>query len=567
MQTIHLLPQELISQIAAGEVIERPASAVKELVENAIDSGATQIGIEIEAGGLRKIRVVDNGCGMTVEDARLAFTRHATSKIVALEDLLRLRSLGFRGEALASIASIARVNLKTRRSEDVVGTQVEMDGGREELFEPVACSSGSDFTIYGLFEHTPARRKYMKSESTEYGHIFDLLCAIALAHSSVGFRLKKDGVEVFDLPAAQSIKDRVRVLFGGGTANALLPLRYDQSNFTVSGYIGKPELARATKKYQYLFVNGRCIENRLVSHAVKEAFHSLLMHEKNPWFIVDIQMDPALVDCNVHPRKLEVRFVNSQEVHHIIFGAVKHALENNLLTPLIQSANIRTESLLDKVQNFEPLLVGGPAPLGEQVLDFSVQGLALRPLVQIARSYIVAESEEGLVLIDQHAAHERVRYERLMHALENKRDLKQVLLTPLELDLGVDSQRLIRENREDFAALGFEFEEFGGSSFVVRSIPAGLEKRDPERVIQEILADFTAEWKQNRVHRNLESLATMTACRGAIKFGDTLTLGEMQALVKDMQETKNATHCPHGRPSMISFSYDKLETLFKRRNF
>lgn len=562
MNRIHLLDQKLISQIAAGEVIERPASAVKELVENAIDSGAMRIGVEIEAGGLGKIRVVDNGSGMTSEDARMAFARHATSKIMELEDLLSLQSLGFRGEALASIASIARVTLQTRQREARVGTFVEMDAGKEVTFEEAACDSGSDFCVYGLFQHTPARKKYMKSEGTEYGHIFDLLCAVALAHPNVGFRLKKDGAEVFDLPAEQSLKDRVRTLFGGTVANALLPLRYEQSNLKVSGYAGKPELARATKKYQFLFVNGRAIENRLISHAVKEAFHSLLMHEKHPWYVMDIQMDPALVDSNVHPRKLEVKFVNSQEIYRVVFGAVKHALEGSLLSPLLAAAPIQSESLLDRVTSMNRDF----APAQESEL-FEVKGLKFRPLAQIAQSYIIAESDEGLVLIDQHAAHERVRYARLMKALEEKAVTKQALLTPLELDLGVDSRRLIGEHKVDFEALGFEFEAFGGSTYLVRSIPTGLEKKDPERVIQEILLELTNEWKQNHVHSVRESLATMTACRGAIKFGDTLTMMEMQALLTDMEGTENATHCPHGRPSMITLSYDKLETLFKRKNF
>ncbi len=566
MNRIQLLAPKLISQIAAGEVVERPASAVKELVENAIDAGATQIGIEIDGGGLQKIRVVDNGAGMDSDDARMAFTRHATSKIQSLEDLQILQSLGFRGEALASIASIARVTLSTRPRESRVGTLVEMDAGKEIVFEEAACDGGSDFTVYGLFQHTPARKKYMKSESTEYGHIFDLLCGVALAHSSVGFRLKKDGTEVFDLPAEQSLKDRVRSLFGGTVANALLPLHYEQSNLRVGGYVGKPELARASKKYQFLFINGRSVENRLISHAVKEAFHSLLMHEKHPWFIVDIAMDPALVDVNVHPRKLEVQFVNSQEMYRAVFGAVKHALEASFLGPMLAAAPLQTESLLDKVSSFEraPFIA---APMLEETALFEVKGLQFRPLAQIGQSYIIAESEEGLVLIDQHAAHERVRYERLMKALAEKAVLKQPLLTPLELDLGVDSRRLLAEYAADFESLGFEFENFGGATFVVRSIPAGLEKKDPERVIQEILNDLASEFKQNHVLSVRESLATMTACRGAIKFGDPLTMMEMESLLRDMETTPNANHCPHGRPSIVTFSYDKLETLFKRKNF
>jgi DNA mismatch repair protein MutL len=565
MNHIHQLPQKLISQIAAGEVVERPASAVKELVENALDAGASMVGVEIEGGGLQKIRVVDNGSGMSAGDARLAFARHATSKIESLEDLLGLRSLGFRGEALASIASIARVTLQTRREEDRVGTHVEMDAGREVIFEECACEVGSDFNVYGLFQHTPARKKYMKSEATEYSHIFDWLSSMALAYPSVGFRLKKDGAEVFDLPAGQTLKDRIRMLFGGSTVDALLPLNYQQSNLLISGYVGKPELARSSKKYQFIFINGRGIENRLLSHAVKEAFHSLLMHEKHPWFLLDIQMDPALVDVNVHPRKLEVQFVNSQEMYRCVFGSVKHALENNLLGPVFSAgaAPLSSESLLERVElDRTPSPARDFAPL-QQSEAFEVKGLQLRPLAQIANSYIIAESTEGLVLIDQHAAHERVRYERLMKALEKKQVLRQPLLTPLELDLGMDARRLLQEHAVDFEALGFEFENFGGASYVVRAIPAGLENRDPEQVLQEIFADLS----RDAVKNVRETLLTVTACRGAIKFGDSLTMAEMEALLSDMEKTTNPTHCPHGRPSLVTFQFDRLESMFKRRNF
>lgn len=570
MNRIHQLSQKLISQIAAGEVIERPASAVKELVENAIDANATQIGIEIEEGGLRKIRIVDNGDGMSPEDARLAFERHATSKIGKLDDLLKLRSLGFRGEALASIASVARVNLKTREKEERVGTFIEMDAGKELSFEPISHDGGSDFTVHGLFQHTPARRKYMKSESTEYGHIFDLLCGLALAHPQIGFRLKKDGAEVFALPAQQELKDRVRSLFGGSIASALIPVQYEQSNIKLSGFIGKPELARSSKKYQFLFINGRSIENHLVSHAVKEAFHSLLMHQKYPWYLINIEIDPAFVDCNVHPRKLEVRFVNSQEIHRIVFGAVKTALEHNFLSPILASSPIQSESLLDKINSFNKpeisALLERPA-LQETASLFEVNGLNFKALAQIANSYIIAESEEGLVLIDQHAAHERVRYERLMLALASNTAPKQRLLTPLELDIGADSQRLLHEHKNAFEEMGYELEAFGGNTYLIRSVPAGLERKNPERILGEILADITTEYKRDHVQNLRESLATMTACRGAIKFGDSLTLIEMDALLKDMSETANAGHCPHGRPSIITFSFDKLETLFKRKNF
>lgn len=592
MNLIRLLSPELISQIAAGEVIERPASAVKELVENSLDSGAASISIELENGGLQKIRVVDRGSGMSFEDAALAFTAHATSKIASVDDLFSLSTLGFRGEALASIASIAHVVLKTRRPEDRVGTVMELSGGKLIRHEEEACAEGTDISVTGLFHSTPARRKYMKSEATEYGHCFDIVSELAMAHPAVGFRLLKDGELVFDLPVGQNLKERVRILYGGQTADALVPVTYQQSNVVLSGFVGKPELSRSSRKYQFLFVNGHPVDNRLVGHAVQAAFHSLLMNDKFPWYVLDLQLDPTFVDVNVHPRKMEVKFVNTQEIYRIVFGAIQHALEHATLSPIFGGQASVSPSLgmgcsmpsqgtelpsFDLGGDFgaakewgQSPVLGGAKESGDTTAPlFEVKNMQLRPLAQVSNRYIVAESAEGLVLIDQHAAHERVRYERLLKAASEAtaRALSQPLLTPLQLDLGVDSARLLREHASEFSALGYELEEFGGNTFLVRAVPAGLEKRDPERVLREVLDDVTNEWKQNHVKNVREVLATVTACRGAIKFGDPLTMLEMEALLKDMAVTPNCTHCPHGRPALFTWTHEKLEEMFKRRNF
>lgn len=606
---INILTNELISQIAAGEVIERPASCVKELLENSLDAEATMITLEVEDGGLKKIRVSDNGIGIRASEARLAFKRHATSKIARLDDLFNIRSLGFRGEALASIASIARVIMKTRHKDERVGSKLEIDGGKEISFEDDACKIGTDISIYGLFHHTPARKKYMKTERTEYGRIFEMVTQIALAHPEVGFRLMRDGNEIFDLPSKQVLKERIRSLFGGQTADALVPVSYKQSNLKINGFVGKPELARSSKKYQFVFVNGRAIGSAMIGHAVKEAFHSLLMHEKYPWYLLDIKIDPDFVDVNVHPRKLEVKFVNQQEVYKAVRGSVHHALEGEMLAPVERpsfgSNNINTSKGWRNHIGMTPkaAIAKGEMQPGETVkldLDgpvispgitprfdgqrgvnadrtfanrtFNVHGTVLRPLAQIAASYIVAESEDGLVLIDQHAAHERVRYMRLMEELANEKVVSQKLLTPLEMDLGVDSARIVEGHLDDFNALGFEIEPFGdgagrGSTFLVRAVPTGIERREPEQIVREVIADITEEWKQNHVKNVREFLLTYTACRGAIKFGDRLTMQEMEALVADMEKTKHSTHCPHGRPAIVKLTFDKLEEMFKRKNF
>ena len=574
MTKIHQLSDELISQIAAGEVIERPASAIKELVENSLDAGATQISIEVEEGGLKKLRVVDNGIGLSFDDAPLAFSRHATSKLKAVEDLFNIQSLGFRGEALASIASIAQVELLSREKGGRTGVRYAMDGGKLIAHEDTACPEGTDLTILGLFKHPPARRKYMKTEKTEYGHVLTMVSNLALAHPNVAFRLMREGTQVFDMPA-QSMKERVRALYGGQTSQALIPLQFHQTNLLIDGFVGKPELARSGKKYQFIFLNGRSINNGMINHAVKEAFHSLLMHEKYPWFLLNMNIDPQFVDVNVHPRKLEVKFVNQQEVYRAVRGAVHHALQGQMLSPVVSAPVEHTSTQLNfqpmlrtqsQERSFMPAAIAG-TPEFMPADTFNVNGTELRPVAQVANCYIVAESEEGMVLIDQHAAHERVRYAQLMEALEMAQPMKQVLLTPLEMDLGVEAAKLVEEHRPDFHAMGFEIEPFGGNTFLLRAVPAGLEKRNPEQLVQDILTDVTEEWKQNHTKNLREFLLTYTACRGAIKFGDQLTLPEMQALIRDMEKTKHCTHCPHGRPAIVTLTFDSLETLFKRKNF
>ncbi|MFT7183980.1 MAG: DNA mismatch repair protein MutL [Oceanicoccus sp.] len=574
MTKIHQLSDELISQIAAGEVIERPASAIKELVENSIDAGSTQISVEVEDGGLKKLRVVDNGMGLSFSEAPLAFSRHATSKLQKVEDLFNILSLGFRGEALASIASIAEVELLSREKGSRVGVHYLVDGGKLITHEESSCPEGTDISIRGLFKHTPARRKYMKTEKTEYGHILTMVSNLALAHPNTAFRLKRDGSEVFDLPV-QSMKERVRSLYGGQTSQALIPVQFHQTNLLIDGFVGKPELARSGRKYQFIFLNGRSIDSRLINHAVKEAFHSLLMHEKYPWFLLNINIDPQFVDVNVHPRKLEVKFVNQQEVYRAVRGAVHHALQGQMLSPVIsvssesQSTQLNFKPMLRTPmasRSFSPSSIAG-VPEFKPADTFTVNGTELRPVAQVANCYIVAESEEGMVLIDQHAAHERVRYAQLMDALEKAKPLKQVLLTPLEMDLGVEAAKLVEEHRPDFYAMGFEIEPFGGNTFLLRAVPAGLEKRNPEQLVRDILTDVTEEWKQDHTKNLREFLLTYTACRGAIKFGDQLTLPEMQALIRDMEKTKHCTHCPHGRPAIVTLTFDSLETMFKRKNF
>lgn len=572
-----------MNQIAAGEVVERPASCLKELLENSIDAGAERIFVEVKDGGKAFIKVIDNGKGMSREDCELALQRHATSKISEEADLWRIGTMGFRGEALASIASVSKMVLRSRQASALGGTQIDVDGGEVRTISETGMSPGTQIEVHDLFFNTPARLKYLKQESRELSHITSVFNTIALANPGIAFKLTHNDKVISDLPKVTDSISRVADIFGTATAEAMIPLFYGGSEFQIEGFIGKPLLSRATSQHQYFFVNGRAIQHHLLANTIKSAYHSMLMENKKPVFVINIKIDPALIDVNVHPRKLEIRFEDQQSLIRVVYSATKAALEKTNLIPkgFTESRNYMSDSF---PKNERPSFGGGGGFVAKKAdvqdaFDFSKMILSqrdfqpiqeeekptIKSITQIANCYIVAEDCNGLVLIDQHAAHERVRYEELMDQFENQEKSLQPLLVPLQMEFSGEETLLLEENKEVFVNLGFEIEPFGGNTFVVHAVPGFLAKEDLDIVIKGVLDDILENKKPSNMQGRIEEILTYMSCRSAIKFGQKLSLPEMQALVMQMETLKRPYTCPHGRPTMISLTFSELEKMFGRK--
>lgn len=573
MSIIKILPENLVNQIAAGEVVERPSSVVKELVENSLDAGASKIVIEVKEAGKTLIKVADNGFGMEKEDAKLALHRHATSKLLEEKDLWNIRTMGFRGEALASISSVSQLTLKTRREKDISGTEINCDGGEIVKISETGMSPGTQIEVRSLFFNTPARQKYLKKESTELGHISALISTIALANPQIHFTFIHNDKTILDLPKTNDLTTRVADIFGRTTSEAMLPIFYESSGLKINGLIGKPVLSRSTSHHQYIFVNNRPIQHFLIANMVKEAFHSMLMEGKKPVFILNLEIDPAMVDVNVHPRKIEVRFADQQNIVRIIYLAVKTALEKSSLAPkaFTETQRYMSDRKFDFVNDER---TGGreipSTPSAQSFASFiGTENAQDKPktiaLSQVANSYIVAKNEDKIVLVDQHAAHERVRYEELMNQLENKEKQIQPLLMALNLELTEQEKRLLEDNMQVFQNLGFEIENFGGNTFAVNGVPSFLAREDTEGVIKGVIDDILNEKTPTKSQGMIETIINYMACRSAIKFGQKLQLNEMDELIKEMDMLKRPYTCPHGRPTMITLSLGELEKMFGRK--
>lgn len=567
MANITVLPNSLINQIAAGEVIERPASIVKELVENSLDAGAHEIVCEVVGGGLEAVIVTDNGCGMPPEDAEMAFSRHATSKIATEDDLTRIVTLGFRGEALASIASVSRIEMETKMRDEVAGIQLKIKDEKITR-DSAGCPEGTKISVFNLFYNTPARRKYMKAPNTEYKHILELMQNFALAHPEVAFKLINDGKVVID-SAPGDLEDRIADILGSEVAENLVPVYFGGAGFKISGYIGKPAIARSNRKGQWIFLNGRGIQNHLIAHAVREAYHSLLMGGKFPWFLLNLEVNPEDVDVNVHPRKLEVRFLKQNEVYKSVLKSVKEALDKNLLMPKVSwdsEVERQPRGIKEKIEEENREEVFEIAKAGvDDSLQFTGEEFPIRPISQIANSYILAEDEEGLLIVDQHAAHERVMYDKLMN--EKKKVASQPMLAPLSVDLSAQEAEVLRGNLDFFSEIGFEIDEFGGNTFVIGAVPADVSAQDTSGLLRGVLDDLLNEKRTNDLEKRRERVIHYMACRSAVKFGQKLSFEEMKGLLRKLYKIERKETCPHGRPTMIRLTYDDLEKRFKRKNF
>ncbi len=576
MASIKPLSQSLINQIAAGEVVERPASVAKELIENSLDASATEVVVEIVSGGLEAIIVTDNGKGMSSSDVRMAWERHATSKICLPEHLTSISSLGFRGEALASIASVSKCEMETKMRDEISGVFLKIEEGEISIESECGCPEGTKISVFNLFYNTPARRKYMKTASTEHKKIVELVQEFALANPDIAFRLVSDGKVVIDC-APSIIEDRIANILGKEVADNLVPVFYGGSDFKVSGFVGKPVIAKSNRKGQFLIINGRVIQNHLIAHAVKEAFHSMLMHGKHPWFLLNLEINPEDVDVNVHPRKLEVRFLKQNEAYRNIYKSVEATLNKHLLMPAV---SLKTEDRSSKSSEAISMDLREPRGIKEHIENKNraetfdvfqkgrpneVEPRGLRAVAQIGNSYILAEDEEGLVIVDQHAAHERVMYEKLMAALREAKVVSQPVLAPQSVDFAASEAEVLRENVDALSEVGFEVEEFGGNTFIVTAVPADLATSDAGEVLRGMVDDLSNEKRSNSLSDRRENVIHYAACRSAVKFGQKLSHEEQQALLDQISEIERCETCPHGRPTMIRMSYDDLEKSFKRK--
>jgi DNA mismatch repair protein MutL len=556
---IRVLDPELVAQIAAGEVIERPASVVKELVENALDAGASRIEVETEGGGRSRIRVADDGCGIPAAEVALAFARHATSKISAPEDLFRIATLGFRGEALAAIAAVARVTCRTRAVGEELGTYVRIEGGEIREQRPMARPPGTEMIVEDLFFNTPARRKFLKGEGAERRAIDLWISRYALAYPRVAFFLRHDRREALTLPAAREPRHRLAALYGAEVAEALLEVHEADEEMRISGWISPPGMDRPDRQEMAFFVNGRWVQDRMLPAAVLQAYHTLLPAGRFPWSFLWIDLPLDAVDVNVHPAKIEVRFRDPDRVFRLVQRAAHRALRQTA-PRVFQSV---ASPMAPVSMPARPLPPGEPAdvlpkPSGEEA------GLPpLRVIGQLQATYIVAEGPDGLYLLDQHAAHERVLYEELMARRQEGPLPAQPLLQPVLLEVSPEEGSLLEEHQETLRELGLWIEPFGPRAVRVRAIPAVLSAEAIRAVIQDLLFDLHEA--RRPMEAALEARWIRSICkRAAVKAGQVLGMEQMQHLVRALERCAMPWTCPHGRPTVLRVPLGQLAHQFGR---
>lgn len=607
---IQILPEELCNKIAAGEVVERPSSVVKELLENSLDAEATDILVELGAGGKTLIRVTDNGSGMNRQDALLSFERHATSKIRSDEDLFALRTLGFRGEALASIASVSRFSLKTCDNSDGLGLHIYAEGGKIRRVTEVGLPTGTCVEVKNLFFNLPARKKFLRKEQTELGHAADVVTKQALARPDVSFRLKSNDRLMLDLRCEKGLPERFSALLGRSLLKDMLPLKSPQADdMSLAGLISQPHLNRSATSHIYTFINGRYIRDRVVQHAVMEGYRQLLMKGRYPVVVLFLQIEPALVDVNVHPTKHEVRFRDQGLVHDYIAASIRQLLKPSdwldsadvLQTTTVKSITSSPASQIDAMREPTvdtwddgvkeknsiyrplpppdvdlPLQEGTPATLstvhceklsGQDSLPGTVDGGFFSRLVilgQYHQSYILCQQDSDLVLIDQHAAHERVGFEKLKKTYSNGNIPSQQLLFPEILDLDYNSATALGENLQELARLGFEIEPFGGKSFALKAAPSLLSSTRLAPLVTDVALELERIGRGGRISESIDDVLILMACHRVVRANQALGHPEIKALFADLDQIDFKGNCPHGRPVVARLTLHEIERLFRR---
>lgn len=620
MPEIRQLSPSVVNKIAAGEVIERPASVVKELMENSVDAGSSRIDVSIEQGGSQLIRVADDGCGMTAEQLPLAVASHATSKLREADDLFSVRTLGFRGEALASIAEVSRFTLRSRPHDCEAGCELVVNGGAAQPIAPCGCAPGTSIEVRDLFFNTPVRQKFLRTAQTEMGHATEAFARLAIPNPQIHFTLRHNDRQIHELPPTDSWLARLAHFFGEELSENLIPVESSEGDVRLTGYVANPSQSRGNARMQYVFLNGRSIRDRALQHALGEAYRGLLMTGRYPICFLRLEMPPEMVDVNVHPTKLEVRFQDSGVLYRQLLGTLRTKFLNTDLEARYQGSDVRQEPATSSLAtNQQPTSV-----LRQQVVDWAKGELAHRvarqeqeawqpldrpvparssgpltmsrldqpqatrwtpqaiepaedagsepaeplpvdpPALQVHNRYLVTESEEGMVVIDQHALHERILYEQIREKVLAGAVESQALLVPEPVDLGPGEAAAALEHRELLEQLGVRIEPFGGDTILVSSYPAMLAKLSPSEVLRDLVERLLADGRAPERRDLLDSLLHSMSCKAAIKAGDHLTSDEIAALVEGRHLAQDAHHCPHGRPTALVFTRDELDRQFKR---
>jgi DNA mismatch repair protein MutL len=591
---IQLLPDSIANQIAAGEVVQRPASAVKELLENAIDAHATHITLLIKDAGKSHLQVIDNGSGMSETDARLSIERHATSKIRKAEDLFTLQTMGFRGEALASIAAIAQVEMKTRLKNQELGTLLVVEGSEVKKQELVACEGGTNISVKNLFFNIPARRNFLKSNSVEFRHIMDEFQRVALAYPEISFTFMNGEVLEFDLPASK-LSQRIVSIFGKNYQQQLAPCSEETERIRITGYVGKPESAKRTRGEQFLFVNRRFIKSNYLNHAISGAYTGLLPEGSFPFYVLYIEIDPKHIDVNVHPTKTEIKFDDERSIYGIVLAAVRQALGAHSLMPALDfQADVNIVSKLKQssgddyfderfqrsnLQNWERLMEGntdtrmrdGSSPVHSIRFDSRVNQAEEEEVIQPAEKvlsqlfdrYILKQVRSGMMIVDQQLAHERILFERYLNQLRNKHGESQQCLFPQTIVFSPADFAMVMEMEQEIHSLGFRLEEFGKNTLVVNGIPANLPGGREKELVEGLIEQFKSNQKELSVPIQ-ENLARALAKRSANKAGKRLALEEMHALLGSLFACKSPNYSPDGKPTFFIFELSKIESYFNR---
>jgi DNA mismatch repair protein MutL len=597
-----MLDQHTINQIAAGEVVERPASVIKELIENAIDAQSSAITVEIKDGGISLIRITDNGIGIPKEQVKTAFMRHTTSKIQTAEDLQNIYSLGFRGEALPSIAAVTQLEMITKTTHSVTGTRIEIHGGNIQIEQEVGCPKGTTIIMRNLFYNTPARKKFLKKPSTEAAQISEMVHKIALGHPEISFKYINNNTVVFHTSGNNDLKNTVFHVYGKEIAKKMIPVKLEEQNLKVGGLIGKPELNRSNRTYENFYINGRYIKSKLLESAVEDAYKTLLPINKFPVVVLHFFIDPKDVDVNVHPNKMDVRFQKEEQVYQTIYNAINvHLKEQNLIptvtwdTPkkvkaaqpepiqqtLPEPFEVKRKPVqrptIETIIQEEPKVSSNEKPYipkpkettpivcekKETIIEKSPPIKNYKIIGQLFQTYWVVEQEKTLYIVDQHAAHERIMYETLIADFEANQPHSQRLLEPLIVDVSPKEKELIETNQSLFFQFGFEIEEFGEHSYAIRSLPVIFNGPANTTFFLEIVDQLMNSSVRNVYEAKRDTIATMS-CKAAVKAMDRLSFQESRALIEKLFTLENPYTCPHGRPPVISMSQYELEKKFHR---